>query len=286
MFKAILKTLKINHYIKNIIVFIPIIFSLNTGNLELWIKSILIFIAFCLISSAVYVMNDLIDIKKDKKHPIKCNRLIASGKIPKSLAIVIMSLLILISSFIAIKLNFLCFATIISYLILNILYSFWLKQIPIIDATSIAIGFILRVTSGCIAISVAPSALVILLTFFTSMFFTFTKRKLELQIAKDNRRNSIKTFNLDIANQFILINAVLSIAFYFSYVIDETAISRAGTQYLYITVIPFALIVYRLLLLINTTSIEDDPIHYLEKDPMTKCLIGLYFLVLGLVLVM
>jgi 4-hydroxybenzoate polyprenyltransferase len=283
--KAILKTLKINHYIKNIIVFIPIIFSLNINNPKLWLLSTLMFITFCLISSAVYIMNDLSDIEKDKIHPTKCNRPIASGKISKLLAITIMIILIILSFLIAGKLNILCLTTIISYLILNILYTFWLKKIPIIDATCIASGFILRVISGCFAISVSPSALVILLTFFTSLFFTYTKRKLELQYDKNSQRKSIQSLSIDTADKLILINAILSIAFYFTYVLDSNTIQRAGTEYLYITVIPFTLIIYRLLFLINTIKIDDDPIHYLERDNTIKALICVYILVLALVMI-
>ena len=285
MINNIIKTLKVNHYIKNIIVFIPIMFSLNVKNLHLWMNSLLIFIAFCLISSAVYIMNDIIDIEKDKLHPIKCNRPIASGKISKKRALSLMLLLIFCSFTILGQLNMLCLCMVLTYFVLNVLYSFYLKQLVLIDATCIAIGFILRVVAGCFAISVIPSALVILLTFFTSMFFTFTKRKLELDIAGKDKRESLMSFDSKIATQFILINATLSIAFYFTYVLDETTITKAGTPYLYLTVIPFALIIFRLLLLVNTTKIEDDPIRYIEQDKITKNLIVSYLIVLTLVLV-
>ncbi len=93
MYKDILKTLKINHYVKNLIVFIPLIFSLNFLKIDLITKSCVVFVAFCLISSCVYVMNDLVDIEKDKLHFEKCKRPIASGRISKKLAIFILILL-------------------------------------------------------------------------------------------------------------------------------------------------------------------------------------------------
>lgn len=119
------------------------------------------------------------------------------------------------------------------------------------------------------------------------MFFTFTKRKLELELIENNSevRNSIKKFTPEIANQYILINAILSIAFYFSYVLDSTTIEKAGSQYLYLTVIPFVLIIFRLLLLINTTKIKDDPIHYIENDKPLKWIFILYIFVLIFTLV-
>ena len=286
MIRNILKTFKINHWIKNLTVLVPLFFSMNFLEPNLWPKALIMAFAFCLISSAVYILNDLIDIEKDKLHPIKKNRPIASGKISKNLAIFLLIVLTITSCFLSIKTNNVCLIFIISYLILNIFYSISLKNIPLIDASCIAFGFILRIVSGCFAISVLPSPLIILMTFFISMFFTFTKRKLELSLIKDsnNCRNSIKDFDITTANQFITINAVLSIAFYFTYVLDSTTIERAGTQYLYLTTIPFTLLIFRLLFLISTTKIIDDPIHFIENDKTIKWLILSYFLVLILVM--
>ena len=282
--KDILKTLKVNHYIKNLTVIIPLLFSMNILHIDLWIKCLIIFIGFCLISSAVYVLNDLIDIENDKKHPIKCNRPIASGRISKPFAIAMLLLLLTASLAITSKLNNLCILMIVSYFVLNIFYSIWLKKIALIDATCIAVGFILRIAGGCFAIGVLPSPLVILMTFFVSNFFTCTKRRLELQFSETEARKALKEFNISTANQFILINAVLSISFYITYVLDASTIQKAGSEYLYLTVIPFTLIIYRLFLLINSTQIADDPIIYLEKDKTIKWLAAIYLFILLIVL--
>lgn len=288
MYKDILKTLKINHYVKNLIVFIPLIFSLNFLKIDLITKSCVVFVAFCLISSCVYVMNDLVDIEKDKLHFEKCKRPIASGRISKKLAIFILILLFVFSVLCCCLLNRLCLLMVVCYFVLNVFYSFNFKNIPIIDVFCIALGFIFRVVAGCFAINVLASPLVILLTFFVSMFFTFTKRKLEFQLIADNekRRKSLKNFDIQIANYFVLINAILSISFYFTYVLDETTIKRANSEFLYLTAIPFTLIVFRLLLLIFTTKEKDDPIHFVEKDLTIKVLFLFYFVVLAVVLIL
>lgn len=288
MFKCILKTLKINHYIKNAIVFIPLIFSLNLFNLKLFASELIIFVSFCLISSAVYVLNDLIDIEADKKHPIKCKRPIASGIISKRLARIILAVLFITSFIFAYFLNFKCVLIIFSYFILNIFYSLKLKNIPLIDAACIALGFVLRVVSGCAAISVIPSALIILLTFFASMFFTFSKRKMEISLLKEKEscRNSIKQFSPELAEQFVLINAVLSISFYITYVLDITTIERVGSEYLYLTVIPFSLIVFRLLFLVNCQNSSDDPIHFIEQDKTIKILFVIYLIVFAAIVLL
>ncbi len=288
MYKDILKTLKINHYVKNLIVFVPLIFSLNFLKVDLIVKSCIIFVAFCLISSCVYVMNDLVDIEKDRLHPEKCKRPIASGKISKKLAIVLFVLLLIFSVLCCCLLDRLCLLMVVSYFVLNVFYSLNFKNLAIIDVFCIALGFIFRVVAGCCAIKVLPSPLVILLTFFVSMFFTFTKRKLELELINNGEkcRKSLKSFDIQIANYFVLINAILSISFYFTYVLDETTIKRAESEFLYLTAIPFTLIVFRLLLLIFTTKEKDDPIHFIEKDSTIKALFLFYLVVLAGVLIL
>ena len=285
--KSIIKLLKLKHYIKNIVIFIPLIFSLNFLNIKCTLLTITAFIAFSLIASAVYIFNDILDVENDSLHPIKKYRPIASGNISVSFAWKLFIILVLISCVLALRINIFLFFTIILYLILNIWYSLKLKVLPIIDAVCIALGFILRILAGCSAILVEPSPLVILLTFFTSMFFTFSKRKLEYMLIKDKNccRKSLKEYNEALLNQFVTINAVLSIAFYFTYMLDPLTIQKAGTKYLYITVIPFAIIVLRLLFKIfNNNNIDDDPTEVIYKDRTLIILSGIYLISLFIIL--
>lgn len=283
---SILKLFKVNHYIKNIVVFIPLIFSYNFTNLKSIKLSISAFCCFCLIASAVYVFNDILDVEKDKKHPLKKNRPIASGAISVPFAWNLFFLISAISLLCSFLVNKFVFLTILIYLLLNIWYSIQLKFLPIIDVICIAFGFILRIIAGCGAILVVPSPLVILLTFFSSMFFTFSKRKLEygLFLDKTNCRKSINEYNEALLNQFVTINAVLSIAFYFTYMLDNTTIQKAGTEYLYITTIPFTMIIFRLLLNTYTCTSTDDPANFIYKDKTLKILILTYFVILFAVL--
>ena len=286
MLKNILKILKINHYIKNLVVIVPLIFSMNLFNSPLWIKVVYAFISFCCISSCIYIFNDLIDVEKDKLHPIKSLRPIAANLVSKRFAIILMLLLFVLSLYFASVLNWLAVFCILTYVVINILYSYVLKNIEIIDSFCIALGFILRMLMGCFAISVVPSPLIILMTFFISMFFTFSKRKMEKILVKDENlvRTSIKGMDLKTIDQFVVINAVLSIAFYFTYTLDKTTILRAGTEYLYITVIPFALLIYRLLYLGNLSIQVDDPMHFIEKDKTIKWLSFSYFVIFIIVM--
>ena len=281
MIKKLISLLKVNHWLKNIIVFIPLIFSLSFSDDLLLFKTILVFLSFCLISSATYILNDILDINSDKLHPVKCNRIIASGKISIFAASFIMLFLIIFSLFLSFYIHLGCFIVILSYFILNVLYSLYLKKLMLIDVLCIALGFILRILIACIAIGVIPSPFVILMTFFCSLFFTFIKRKLELKLlGAEHCRSSVKKLDLNSLNQFILLSATLSISFYFTYMLDKTTILRAGTEFLYITSIPFTLIIFRILYLVDNCQVYDDPIIYFEKDLILKVFIVMYIFVL------
>ncbi len=279
---SLIKLMRIGHYIKNGICFVPLIFSLKFLEPNAAGAEFLMFLSFCLISSAVYILNDICDIEYDKLHKNKRLRPVASGEISIKAALFFMIFLLLSSILIAFFINPICTLIIISYFILNIFYTKYFKYIEILDAVSIALGFILRILAGCAAIMAAPSALVILLTFFVSMLFTFSKRKLEMKLSVDPSkcRKSIRRFSPDLLNQFVLINAVLSISFYFTYVTDIQTIEKTGAQYLYISAIPFTLIIFRLLFLINIEGESDDPKDIIYKDKTLKALALIYFTIL------
>lgn len=281
--KNFLKLIRVKHYIKNLVCFVPLIFSLNFTNYQLCIKAGIIFAAFCIISSSIYIFNDIFDIKDDILN--KKNRPLAEGKISISFANCIMLLFLILGLFICAKINVFTLLAAIFYVVLNIFYTIYLKKIEIIDAICIAFGFILRILAGCGAIMVVPSPLVILLTFFISMFFTFSKRRLEFCKEGIRQRKSVEKFNLELLNQFVCANAVLSIAFYFAYVMDNTVMERAQTSFLYISAIPFTIIIFRLLFLVNTEKQYTDPAEFLYRDKPVKLFFIIYFITLGLILI-
>jgi len=284
MLKTFLDLIKIKHYVKNAVCFVPLIFSLNFTNPALVFCAFLAFLAFCLVSSAVYIFNDLFDIKEDRMSFKKASRPLASGKIGTISAIFIMFFFLAAGFLVCARLNTLSLLTLTLYVVLNIFYTIILKNFEIIDTFCIALGFILRILTGCAAIAVAPSPLVILLTFFVSMFFTFSKRRLEFKKGEGHKRKSVEKFTPETLLQFVLANAILSIAFYFAYVMDTTTIERAGTSFLYITVVPFSLIIFRLLFLVNTSPLE-DPADFIYKDRPVLIFFLIYFFTLFAVLI-
>ena len=148
--KDILKLLRIKHWVKNVLIVTPLFFSSSGINGYKILLVIIGFFLFSLLASSVYVFNDICDVKKDLKHKTKCLRPIAAGKITIKEAYIIMVALMVISLFLSFILfsNKMVIVLLLIYFILNILYSKWLKNVPIIDIYIIAIGFIIRVIIG------------------------------------------------------------------------------------------------------------------------------------------
>lgn len=177
--KGIIKILRLKQWIKNGFVFAALIFSGKFIQIDLFKKNIYAFILFCLTSSAVYVLNDIVDLEKDKLHPDKKKRPLPSGMISKKIAIILDVVLVIIVVACSYR-NIKVFTILISYLIMNILYSFKLKNVVIIDVVIITLGFVMRVEAGSFATGVEISPWLLLCTMLLSLFLAINKRKSEL----------------------------------------------------------------------------------------------------------
>ncbi len=278
LYKNILETIKINHYLKNIIIFIPLLLSSDYNKPSIIFISFITFIAFCFISSSVYIFNDLIDINSDIKHPIKRNRPIAGKKITEKSAVFLFLIFLIFSITISYFINIRCLILICSYFILNIFYSLFLKKIAFVDIICIAIGFILRIEAGYISINQAKSITLILLIFFTSLFVTSIKRKLEFMLSKQTGfyRESIQKLAYDRIEKLIDINLYLVLIFYFLLMFQLKNI------YAYITLFPFLLIMLRLKNITNNVTNNDDPMFFIINDNIIKYLFVFYVIFLFL----
>ncbi|BDC00525.1 TPA: decaprenyl-phosphate phosphoribosyltransferase [Clostridium perfringens] len=227
MIKYIIKLLRPNQWIKNLFIFGPIIFSNKFLNIDILKNNILTFVAFCFISSTVYIMNDIVDVENDRKHPNKCKRPIASGKVSIPVAILIGIILCVTSLAIAFSLKISILFIIIVYLINNIFYSFKIKNLVIIDVFSIALGFIFRVLAGSFATGVLASDWIILCTLFLSLFLGFGKRRNEVIFLGENastHRKNLSKYNLEFLDKVINISLTCTIVFYSIYCILGTSI--------------------------------------------------------------
>lgn len=192
MIKHYLRLMRPHQYIKNFFVFSGIFFSgtINSSNI---VKSTVAFCAFCLISSVVYVLNDIYDSEEDRRHPQKCKRPIASGQISINCAVYLLITLTLLSALIGYFVSKYMLLFLGGYLTINILYSLKLKHVVILDVFVISIGFLLRILAGTTGIGIHPSEWLILCGFMLTLFLGFVKRVSELKSVTERAPQAILT---------------------------------------------------------------------------------------------
>ncbi len=278
-----LKLIRIKQWIKNAVVFIPLIFSLSFKEPSLILNAFLVFIAFSLCASGVYIRNDLADALKDKNHPKKKFRPIPSGQVKMHTAHFLSIIMFLLSFIIIYPLGIKCFAIICLYIFINYLYTKRLKQIPILDIGCITFGFILRVLAGCFAISVLPSVYLILATFFASTFFGFYKRMLEINLKTNDTREVLSKYNRKILENYIQLSAALFIAFYTFYTINREQKDAMQTEYLYLSVFPLVYIIFRLIFLLHKENNNDDPSELFYSDKHIQISALLYMFIITII---
>ena len=266
-----LKLIRIKHWIKNILIFLPIICAgmLNSDSI---VKTILGFLSFSLISSFIYIINDIKDIEKDKNHPRKKNRPLASGVVKKHTAIAIAVVMLILSLSITIIINKsitdLSLYLLLSYMIINIAYSLGLKNVAIIDVVLLSSGFILRVYYGASLFDIDVSCWLFLTILNASLFLGLGKRRIELMNTKESRI-VLKDYNESFLEKFQYLALTLTIVFYSLWTIEQ------NIKYLYFT-IPLLMIIFMKYCLFIEKNDEGDPITVLFEDKILILLCIIY----------
>jgi len=263
------KALRPQQWIKNLFIFAPLIFSQNIFNRPLVVTTLLAFAAFCLVTSAIYLFNDLRDIEEDRLHPVKSRRPLAAGRLKKGTAIVAMAVLgpagLLIAA--AINLNFLLMT--VAYVALQVAYSLWLKHVVILDVFVVAAGFLIRVVAGGLAIRVFLSSWLLICTTLLSLFLAMGKRRHELIILEQDaasHRPILREYNIYLLDQMISVVTASTLLAYCLYTISEETVAKFGTRNLIFTV-PFVLYgIFRYLYLIHQKSEGGTPETLILKD--------------------
>ena len=193
------------HWVKNLSLFAALIFSGNLYQPLLFFRVFEAFLVFNIISSSVYVLNDLLDADRDRLHPVKKNRPIASGTVPKKLALIIAILLAIIALIWASQLSYFFFLSVLAYLIIQISYSTYLKNLPVIDILLIASGFVIRVYSGAFVIDAHLSVWFLLCVISAALFLASGKRRVELGILgrQSQTRSSLAKYPKDLLNAYV-----------------------------------------------------------------------------------
>jgi 4-hydroxybenzoate polyprenyltransferase len=256
-------------WVKNTLVFSGLIFSTSLFKSNDVATSLFAFGIFCIASSSVYILNDLCDIKFDKIHPAKKNRPIASGKVPKIPAEIIMIILVLCALFFSWLLDRKFFLILSGYIFLNMAYSFGLKNVVILDGFIVATGFLLRAFAGCVVIHVEVTPWLFICTLSLALIVSFGKRRNELNILKTeakSHRETLDYYNVQLLDIILTICSASAIGTYSLYTMAEETVLRFGSQRLIATT-PFVMYgVFRYLYLIYTQNTGGDPTKLLVKD--------------------
>jgi 4-hydroxybenzoate polyprenyltransferase len=265
----ILKSFRPQQWIKNLFIFAPLIFSRNILNGPLLLKTVEAFVAFCLVTSAHYIFNDLRDIDEDRRHPVKSLRPLASGRLKKRPAVVALVVIGAAGLGLAVSIN-LPFALIaFTYLVLQTAYSMWLKHVVILDVFVIAAGFLIRVVAGGLAVRVEISSWLLICTTLLALFLAMGKRRYELVLLdKDatSHRPILREYNTYLLDQMISVVTASTLVAYCLYTISAETVAKFGTRNLIFTV-PFVLYgIFRYLYLIHQKAEGGTPEALIIRD--------------------
>lgn len=273
MIKEFLKLMRVTQWIKNIFLFVPLVFSkhlFHHGYFEITVQA---FLVFCFISSVVYTVNDIVDIKSDKLHPKKKFRPIASGKISKNNAFLLASVLLIISISFSWSLNHSFAYLAFGYLLLNVFYSFIFKHIVLLDIFSIAAGFMIRVAAGAVVINVELSSWLILTTLFLSLFLAIMKRRSELSLkvneSEISTRKVLEHYTVGFIDQMATITGSGVIICYALYTVAERTVTIFRTENLIYTTVFVVFGVFRYMyIVIKNNKGENTTEDLLTDFPM------------------
>jgi 4-hydroxybenzoate polyprenyltransferase len=268
MLRALLKTMRPRQWAKNVFIFAALVFDKQLLNPDSFLRTLAGFALFCLISSSVYIFNDLADVEADRQHPEKKNRPIASGKLSVSAAWIAGIILVIVT----LGLSFFLtrgFETVIAiYFIINMAYSKWLKHIPILDVLIIATGFVLRVHAGVTLIQVQRFSpwLYVVMTLL-ALFLGFGKRRAELALLAQgagSHRKVLDGYTLPLLDQYIMIVSGTTIVAYSLYTFSAPNVPENHSMMLTIPFVVYA--IFRYLYLIEVEHAGGAPEEILLSD--------------------
>ena len=280
--KYILLSLRPKHWIKNLFIFLPLVFGKKLFIFPDNLRAVIAFFIFSLAASAAYLINDVVDRAKDKLHPTKHLRPLASGKISKGKAISVACILAVLSFISAFTLD-VDFGWIVTvYFIFNVIYTKVLKEAVIVDIFCIAIFFLLRVIAGCIIANAEVSHWIIFMTMLLALFLGFNKRRGELMALGEkagHHRSVLTKYNAYFIDQMIGIITSSIVIVYMLYTIDARTLREFGTNHLMYS-IPFVYYgIFRYLYLVHKVNSDGEPTRILFSDRNMRLNLGLWIIV-------
>jgi 4-hydroxybenzoate polyprenyltransferase len=267
---GLIRTMRPRQWTKNVLIYAGLVFDRQLFVADAFLRVTLSFFLLCLVASTIYIINDLVDIERDRLHPVKKNRPIPSGKLPVRVAIVAAILLPAFALGISALYSPSFTIVLVLYFVLHILYSFVLKNIVIIDIMAITAGFVLRVAAGVVVVQVANfSPWLYACSALLALFLAIGKRRQELIMLADNAENfraTYKSYNLTLLDEMLRLVTISTFITYLLYTVEAQTILVANTNVALITV-PFVLYaLFRYMYLIYVKGEGSAPDEVLLKD--------------------
>ena len=269
--KNYIRLMRPKHSIKNVLVLLPLVFSGRLTEPEhLW-DTVFAFIAFCALASVIYIINDIRDVERDRQHPTKRNRPIASGAVPVSHALVMAAVLLAAIAVTGIFVGFpldgwLCLA---AYFLLNLGYSMGLKNVPILDIAILVSGFLLRVLFGALVTGVEISGWLYLTVTSVSFYLGLGKRRGELRLPSDDSRQVLKYYSYEFLDKNMQICLALSIVFYSLWSVDTNVRGLMWT-------VPLVICICLRYSMTVEGSSDGDPVEVIYQDKVLMILAAVF----------
>jgi decaprenyl-phosphate phosphoribosyltransferase len=285
--KHIIKLIRPHQYLKNSFILLPLFFSAQITHYDLLFKVSIAFIAFSLSASSIYIFNDYCDIEDDRKHPKKKLRPLASGNVSIKVAIFLMIALFAAGLSIMYFLDLTAFVLLLSYIFINILYTIWIKHIPLLDIFIVSIGFVIRVFVGSFVINNEPSSWIIIMTFLLALFLALAKRRDDFLMYLENgekMRKNIDGYNLELINASMVVMASTILVSYMMYTLSPNALLSTHPKYLYLTFIFVVLGILRYMQITFVEKKSGSPTEVLIKDRFIQLTILGFILSFGVII--
>ena len=264
---ALIRLIRPKQWLKNSFVFAPLVFSkeLFTGA---FFDALMAFLSFSLTASAVYIVNDIADVEADRLHPEKRNRPLAARTVSVTAALGLMTLLLAIVLILVWQMDSRFIAILVIYFLLNLAYSYKLKEVVLLDVFIIAAGFMLRILGGAYAIDVRVSTWIVLCSLFISLFLGFAKRRAELVQLQgaSQERKVLSLYKIGFIDQMLTISAAGAVISYALYTVAPHTIEMFGTDRMIYTTVFVIYGVFRYLYIIHTSSASENPTNAVTSD--------------------
>jgi 4-hydroxybenzoate polyprenyltransferase len=265
----LIRTMRPRQWVKNLFVLSPLLFSQHLFDPLVLAMSLAGFVLFSLTASTIYILNDIIDAKTDRLHPVKCLRPLASGALSPIVAgasVAVLGFAALAASF-GVSMRF--GMVILTYLVMNVVYSLFLKRAVIIDVMTIAASFVLRIAAGAVIISVPMSEWLLICTSLLALFLGFSKRRHEITVLEEDahiHRPVLLEYNTYFLDQMTSLVTASTLICYILYTVSPETVEKFGSKNLLLTV-PFVLYgLFRYLYLVHQRNTGGDPTSELLSD--------------------